>query len=74
MPWYPLKHTSQLRQWIEVEAAPTTTYNITAVEIAALTLSEIAGNAIVSTLLDMPTANGEWYRDSGIDLQSLESI
>ena len=37
-------------------------------EIAALTLSEIAGNAIVPTLPGMPSKGPEWYRDTGIEL------
>ena len=35
----PPKHLSQLRRWIDVGQPPVTTYTLTPVEIAALTLS-----------------------------------
>ena len=67
-PSIPPKHLCQLRRWIDVGQAPTTTYSITPVEIAALTLSEVAGNSIVPTLPGMPARSADWYKDKGIEL------
>ena len=67
-PSIPPKHLCQLRRWIDVGEAPATTYSIKPVEIAALTLSEVAGNSIVPTLPGMPAQSAEWYRDKGIEL------
>ena len=67
-PSIPPKHLCQLRRWIDVREAPATTYSIKPVEIAALTLSEVAGNSIVPTLPGMPAQSAEWYRDKGIEL------
>ena len=67
-PTIPPKHLCQLRRWLEVDKPPTTTYTIRPVEIAALALTEIAGNSIVPTLPGMPAESSDWYREKGIEL------
>jgi hypothetical protein len=67
-PSIPPKHLSQVKRWMDIGQAPQTTYNIKPVEIAALALSEVAGNSIIPTLPGMPNKSAEWYQESGMEL------